>query len=53
MKRQAQALLQAVMVFKLEGVAQSSAIKNRRSGTRPGNIARLPNAQQKSKQHVA
>ncbi len=53
MKRQAQALLQAVLVFKLEGVAQSPAVKNRRSGTRPGNIARLPNAQQKSKQHAA
>jgi len=38
---------QAVLVFKLDGVADP-AIKNRRSGARPANIARLPKAKQKA-----
>lgn len=53
MKAQAQALMQAVLVFKLEGVSQVPALKEHRSSRRLANIARLPGNKVKAKQHAA
>ena len=48
MKDQAQKLMQAVLVFKLEGVQQAN-IAGRRMGKRPDNIKRLPNLQRQGR----
>lgn len=48
MKDQTQKLMQAVLVFKLEGVQQAN-IAGRRMGKRPDNIKRLPNLQRQGR----
>jgi aerotaxis receptor len=48
MKDQTRKLMQAVLVFKLEGVQQAN-IAGRRMGKRPDNIKRLPNLQRQDR----